>query len=368
MSSSFPNLTALATHFRSLFESKKYILLFAYNGTGKTRLSCEFKNLGKKTIHGSEEKTADTLYYNAFTEDLFTWDNDLENDTKRVLKINTDSRFFTGLKELEMDNRIRPFLNRYVDFDFRIDPTNSTVIFSREIRKKGATEILEHIKVSRGEENIFILCFFLAVVQLVIDKDPSYSWVKYIYIDDPISSLDDNNVIAVASNLAQLLKNQGNIKVVISSHHSLFFNVMYNEFRPEKKTKNYFLSQNNEKSDYIIKDTHDTPFFYHVALIKELNKAAESGQLYTYHFNILRSILEKTASFHGFKNFASCIKQDADDVDGMMHTRMVNLLSHGNYSLFEPIEMVRENKDYFKKILSDFIELYKFNPELFNEE
>ena len=42
-------------------------------------------------------------------------------------------------------------------------------------------------------------------MQLVVDKEESYSWVKYIYIDDPISSLDDNNVIAVASHLANLM-------------------------------------------------------------------------------------------------------------------------------------------------------------------
>ena len=66
-------------------------------------------------------------------------------------------------------------------------------------------------------------CFYLAVAQLAIDEHESYRWVKYLYIDDPISSLDDNNAIAVASHLAQLLKStNGNIKVVISTHHALF--------------------------------------------------------------------------------------------------------------------------------------------------
>ena len=37
---------------------------------------------------GKEKGYADTLYFNAFTEDLFYWDNDLEYDTERVLKIN----------------------------------------------------------------------------------------------------------------------------------------------------------------------------------------------------------------------------------------------------------------------------------------
>ena len=94
----FENLEEIAKYFRMMLdeERKKYILLFAYNGTGKTRLSAEFKTLGQTLNEETGEKTADTLYYNAFTEDLFYWDNDLENDTDRFLKLNSDSRFFLG--------------------------------------------------------------------------------------------------------------------------------------------------------------------------------------------------------------------------------------------------------------------------------
>jgi hypothetical protein len=91
---------------------------------------------------------------------------------------------------------------RYTDFDFKIDYDNWLVRFSREV-KIGAT--IDNIKMSRGEENLFIWCFFLAIVQLALDGADAYKWVKYIYIDDPISSLDENNAIAVGHDLAQLL-------------------------------------------------------------------------------------------------------------------------------------------------------------------
>src|SRR5690606_37245847 len=134
---------------------------------------------------------------------LCHWDNDLQNDRARVLKINRESRFFAGLDELEMDNRIRPLLYRYADFDFRIDTAEWEVSFSREVEIDGARRVEEDIKVSRGEENIFIWCFFLAIVQLAMDPEiEAYRWVKYVYIDDPISSLDENNAIAVAHHLA----------------------------------------------------------------------------------------------------------------------------------------------------------------------
>lgn len=358
----FADLNAVAGHLRDELVTKKYVLLYAYNGTGKTRLSMAFKDIGK------QGDARDTLYFNAFTEDLFTWDNDLEGDSERVLKINSTSRFFNGLETLEMENRIRPFLRRYTDFDFSIDYAQWAIGFSREVHGEAGTESISNIKVSRGEENIFIWCFFLAIVQLVMDGAEAYDWVKYVYIDDPISSLDDNNAIAVASDLAQLLKaKESQIRSVISSHHALFFNVMHNELdaRKSKKTASYFFSQPRNATGYQLRYTNATPFFHHVAMLTELYQAVQSGQLYTYHFNMLRSLLEKSASFHGFPNFSACIKQDDDDPDGILHARLINILSHGNYSLYEPQEMLEENKAYFKKILDDFLGRYPFNPELF---
>lgn len=48
---------------------KKVFLLFAFNSTGKTRLSREIE--GKE-----DENTQETLCFNAFAEDTFVWDND----------------------------------------------------------------------------------------------------------------------------------------------------------------------------------------------------------------------------------------------------------------------------------------------------
>lgn len=358
----FANLDDLATYLRTELENKKFLLLYGYNGTGKTRLSMAFKEAGKRVVE------RDTLYFNAFTEDLFTWDNDLEGDSERVLKINSASRFFVGIKELEMESRIRPFLHRYTDFDFSIDYENWAISFSREAQGAAGTESVDNIKVSRGEENLFIWCFFLAIAQLVMDGADAYKWVKYLYIDDPISSLDDNNAIAVASDLAQLLKSKDSqIRAVISSHHALFYNVMHNELdaKKSKKTASYFLSQPKSTVSYVLRYTSATPFFHHVAMLTELYQAEKSGQLFTYHFNMLRSLLEKSASFHGFPNFSACIKKEDEDQDGTLHARLINILSHGNYSLYEPQEMLEENKGYFKKILDDFLSRYPFNPELF---
>ena len=359
----FADLSALATHLREELENKKFILLYAYNGTGKTRLSTAFKDLGK---NGDER---DTLYFNAFTEDLFSWDNDLANDRERVLKINKDSAFFAGLGELEMDNRIRPLLNRYADFDFRIDSTEWEVSFSREIQNGGTLETVEDIKVSRGEENIFIWCFFLAILQLAMDDDGTgpYRWVKYIYIDDPISSLDEHNAIAVANHLAQMLtKSDKGLRMVVSTHHVLFFNVLCNEIK--KKAHRHFLKWEPAKGGFILQDTGAKPFLHHLATLVDLNEVQISGALYTHHFNMMRRVMEQTANFLGLEDWTSCIKPGDDDPDRTLQKRMIDLMSHGDYSLYEPREMMEENKRHFRLIFRQFIAGYPFNRDLFSNE
>jgi wobble nucleotide-excising tRNase len=359
---SFQNLEDFVNYLRS--QEKKVHLLFAYNGTGKTRLSMNFKETGKIIDEGGNIQSRDTLYFNAFTEDLFYWDNDLENNTKRILRINQDSKFFEGLPELEMENRIRPLLYRFSDFDFFIDYSEWHVMFTRQERLNDRTINHEYIKISRGEERIFIWCFFLAIVQLAIDRQRAYNWVKYVYIDDPISSLDDHNAIAVAHHLYQVLKSAGNeIKVVISTHHALFFNVLCNEFKSANK---FFLKKLS--GGYILKSTSDSPFIYHIELIQSLYKAIEEDRLFTFHFNVLRTILEKAANFHGYSNFSDCLEIEGDDDERTLHSRLVNIMSHGAYSLFEPTEMIEENKRYFKSIFSNYLRNYKFNEILFTEE
>src|ERR1035437_4640104 len=74
----------------------KVQLIYAFNGIGKTRLSREFKELiAPKNSDEEDEADIKMLYYNAFTEDLFYWDNDLNADINRKLIIRPNA--FTNL-------------------------------------------------------------------------------------------------------------------------------------------------------------------------------------------------------------------------------------------------------------------------------
>lgn len=54
---------------------KKVQLIYAFNGTGKTRLSLALKNLIAPKSEDDGPSRQKILYYNAFTEDLFYWNN-----------------------------------------------------------------------------------------------------------------------------------------------------------------------------------------------------------------------------------------------------------------------------------------------------
>ena len=82
----YKTLRGLVTRLRDDLNSQDFVLLYAYNGTGKTRLSMAFKDAGKRR----PDIDRDTLYFNAYTEDLFYWDNDLINDSERHLSDTKD--------------------------------------------------------------------------------------------------------------------------------------------------------------------------------------------------------------------------------------------------------------------------------------
>lgn len=374
----YANLRTLARKLRDDLGGVELILLYAYNRTGKTRLSMEFKDIGKRKNSGS----ADTLYFNAYTEDLFTWDNDIENDTARGLKINQASRFFDGFKNEPLEPTIDEYLKRYADFDFDFtfqEIQQGQESFSRPVFVSFRKGVESNIKISRGEQNIFIWCVFMAICEQVLKYPGAYPVVRYFYVDDPISSLDDNNAVSVACDLAKLLRRVANrtdqngadspMKVVFSSHHSLFFNVMCNELgrakegEPKVVHKRYFLQRPNGNGVFTLRATEDTPFFHHVASLAELQLATDpnTGKLYTFHFNALRSIMEKTASFFGHTDISFCLNALQNEEDIALYNRALNLLSHGKYAIHEPTEMGEDNKDLFRRILNEFTTKFRFD-------
>ena len=155
-------------------------LLFAYNGTGKTRLSYDFAHYGRK-----ENAPQHTLYYNAYTEDLFTWDNDIENETdnrEHHLLINQNSALIQGLAGYSFSESLHKYLDVFtdIDFEFHYDKDNQEIpeyvsfikhhwtVVEKDEGKSLQDNPAVNIKISRGEERLFVWCFFRCIMDQVL--------------------------------------------------------------------------------------------------------------------------------------------------------------------------------------------------------
>jgi hypothetical protein len=102
-----------------------------------------------------------------------------------------------------------------------------------------------------------------------------------------------------------------------------------------------------------------------LALLVELYELERSGALYTHHFNMMRRVMEQTACFFGYDGWEECIKPEGDDPNQALYKRVIDLMSHGDYSLYEAREMMQENKELFGRVLRQFIANHPFSPTLF---
>lgn len=374
---------------------KKVQLIYAFNGTGKTRLSREFKQLISPKLeddneHGGELKHKRILYYSSFTEDLFYWDNDLRNDSKIKLKIHKNS--FTDWVFIEQgleDNvtkifqhytheKLTPNFNEeYIEQNANGDditiPAYSEVTFSYA---SGDDSLQENIKISKGEESNFVWSVFYSLLEQIISElnivdiedraTDKFNNLEYVFIDDPVSSLDENHLIELAVNVAQLIKSsKSKLKFVITTHNPLFYNVLWHEFR----TANKFILEKFEGNPdtYSLKSQdNDSPFSYHLYLKNEIEKAIRNNNVQKYHFNLLRNLLEKTANFLGYEKWGDLLPRDPDGSNPTEArlTRMINLYNHSSHSGEDAAIIKPEEKMILENLINRLNSSFGFNSNL----
>ncbi|UOD35856.1 hypothetical protein DSN97_03585 [Deferribacteraceae bacterium V6Fe1] len=101
---------------------------------------------------------------------------------------------------------------------------------------------------------------------------------------------------------------------------------------------------------------NDSPFGYHLIIKDEIQNAINTGNIKKYHFNLFRSLLEKTANFLGYNNWADCIK----DENRLESTKVLNLYSHDRLSDLENKELSKESKQLFIDTFNGFLKEYKW--------
>ncbi|MHA6820288.1 AAA family ATPase [Ralstonia pseudosolanacearum] len=381
--------------------NKKVQLIYAFNGTGKTRLSREFKKLiapkadGDGDVDQAELSRNKILYYNAFTEDLFYWDNDLEEDAEPRLRIQPNTFTDWVLKDQGQDRNVISTFQRYTNdkltphfnAEEKGDDGQVTVEAFSQVTftmERGDATHSGNLKISKGEESNFIWSIFYALLEQVISvlnvveleerETDHFNQLEYIFIDDPVSSLDDNHLIQLAVDLAQLVKsNESSVKFIITTHNPLFFNVLCNEFGSDEKTDRYSwkskwfsksrLERNGDGSLYLLEQPNDSPFAYHLHLISQLEEAIKSGQVEKYHFNLLRNILEKTATFLGYKRWEHLLPDTGDGFPNPYAKRIVNFSSHSKHAAEEVQPLKPEEKKLLENLVKHIVERHRFWQE-----
>jgi hypothetical protein len=351
---------------KELADAKERItLIYAFNATGKTRLSVAYKDATK-----DEDGAHAGVYYNAYSEDLFVWDNDAENTEVNVqldIRKSSLNQFHSSLTEDDIRDKLNRFRPNYrFDFIPHENPEDGikSVMFYHEIADPNDPNKVSKVpfKISRGEERIFVWCFFLALFEVEgwADKQSSH-----FFIDDPVSSLDDHNIFITASTIYDLIEeHHEKRKFVITTHHIGFFSILSDMLTKGEKaskfkklTKAYTLSLRNDEIS--LETCQKDVFLYHLRLLQVLDKAHAAGELKAYHFALLRQILENVASFLGVGQFGYVLKQigivDADEV-----ATLVNTLSHKKVYYFESDELSADSLKTFERIFTGLKDKYQF--------
>jgi hypothetical protein len=346
----------------------KVQLIYAFNGTGKTRLSREFKELIAPKTDGEDESTSSRdriLYYNAFTEDLFYWDNDLENDGDPRLRIQPNSFSEWVLKDQGQDKNVISNFQQYAGQSLTpvFSPDFSEVTFS--IQSGDDTES-GNMKISKGEESNFIWSIFYTLLQQVIsilnvaeleDRETTqFDQLKYVFVDDPVSSLDENHLIELAVELASLIKtSRSDLKFVITTHSPLFYNVLYNELN----SKTCYLLERFEDGTFELLEKHgdsNKSFSYHLYLKQTLEKAIADKNVQKYHFVLLRNLYEKTASFLGYPKWSELLPDDKETY----YNRIIQFTSHSTLSSEVFAEPSGPEKNTLGLLLKHLVNNYGF--------
>ena len=352
--------------------NKKVQLIYAFNGSGKTRLSRKFRLLvdPKFTDEDQEEREESgikVMYYNAFTEDLFYWDNDLDGDTNRKLIIRPnnftdlalgflkdqglDINIATNFQHFTTDSITPKFNEEYTAQDKNgndiIVKAYSEVTFSVAT---GDDRSEPNIKISKGEESNFIWCVYYSLLEQIIEllniTDPEdratnkFNDLEYVFIDDPISSLDENHLIELAVNLAELIRKSDELKFIISTHNPLFYNVLYNELSLSRKRSSCFMLSKNDDGTFNLNEKlgdSNKSFSYHLYLKETIEEAITSNTIEKYHFMLLRNLYEKTANFLGYPEWKKLLPEDRQ----LYYRRIIQFTSHSTLSN----EVVREPTD-----------------------
>ncbi|MCM1012450.1 hypothetical protein [Brevibacterium sp. XM4083] len=326
-------------------------LIYAPNTVGKTRLAQCLK----------EHNPEGVVVYNSFVEDVFSWDNE-----RVVFKMNPEAELFETIVTQGLDSAIIDTFKAFTNgkIEPRIDFENGEVSFGVH---RGDDNSADGIKISRAEESIFVWSVYYSVLNEAIEalsdspdlrSTVDYDRLTHAVIDDPVSSMDDVRIVSVALALAALIKRASelDLKFVIATHHALFFNVLFNSLR-RKTDRAYILAIDPIAGWTLARQSKDSPFSYHLGIIKDIQEAISANAIERAHFNQFRALLEKTANFLGHTGGWGDLLVGPD---AALVTKVLNLYSHDRFADIDTFDVAEEFREAFRSEFQEFLKTFRW--------
>ena len=295
---------------------------------------------------------------------MFVWDNDEKNDNANlrltVVPSNLNQFHSFLVEDVKMiREKLEPYHPKY---NFKLNQFKNPEDGIESITFFVDEENELPIKISRGEERIFVWCFFLALFE--VD-----GWANeqnaHILIDDPVSSLDDHNIFITARSILELVKDNylKKQKMIVSTHHIGLFSILATWLNNDNSkgglgelTKVIILK--NKNGDLSFKGTNNDVFLYHLHLLQILNEA-KNTQLFKYHMVLLRQVLENINSFLGSRKIGRILNDiGVEDVDRKVDE--INSLSHKQAYQYQFNEMSESEEVLFNDVFEKLITKYNF--------
>lgn len=333
------------------------ILIYAFNATGKTRLSVAYKNYTKDANDGNHIG----VYYNAFSEDLFVWENDEENNNENIqlnILYSSLSQFHSFFDVKDLEEKLAIYSPKY-KFDFNLDdnPERGIASITFFLNEEDRTPI----KISRGEERIFVWCFFLALFE--VDAWAG-SQDAHFFIDDPVSSLDEHNIFVTAESIFELIEaHYLKKRIIITTHHIGLFSILFDKLKKGEKsdryknlTKPFILT--TQDGNLTLNSVNKEVFLFHLHLMQTIDTAIKT-ELFAYHFVLLRQLLENITSFLGVGRMNYVLEQiQIENIREV--SEVINSLSHKNVYRLQFNKMTEPEEIVFKDVFQKIQDKYRF--------
>ena len=266
-----------------------------------------------------------------FSEDLFIWDNDTKNseaDIKMQVIPSSLNHLHSQINEEAVLEKLRPYNPKYEFYFSYINNDYEKGIEYIHFYLKDDNDMMP-IKISRGEEHIFVWCFFLALFD-------TEGWA------------DDHK----------------ERKFIITTHHIGFATILDNLLAKGEKAesfkKHYRLRLlEKEGTAFSLGNPKKDVLLYHLRLLQILDDAIQNNSLEVYHMALLRQVLENISSFLGTGRVNYVLEEigfsDADKI-----ATIANSLTHKNVYYPQMDAMVEDNKQIVKDVYKKLMGKYNF--------